>query len=247
MRLPQLHGLIKRRLLINFRVEPDVMRRYLPAPFRPKLHEGHAVAGVCLIRLENIRPAGFPNVLGLSSENAAHRVAVEWDGPDGQTHDGVYIPRRDTNSSLNTLAGGRVFPGVHQRSDFEIIDGNGRIALSMSSRDTRVALRVQATETSVWPTTSCFASLAESSAFFERGAIGYSATSDPCHFDGLRLETEHWAVQPLAIDSLEDSFFQDAANFPAQSVSFDHALLMRNIPHRWLQEPSLSTPTSAPA
>ena len=52
MRLPRVHGVIRRRLLVNFRLDPDVAQRQLPASFHPKLHDGHAVAGICLIRLE---------------------------------------------------------------------------------------------------------------------------------------------------------------------------------------------------
>jgi len=70
MRLPKVHGTIKRRLLINYRVDPAVMSRHLPPPFRPKLHEDSAIAGICLIRLEDIRPRRFPLAFGLSSENA---------------------------------------------------------------------------------------------------------------------------------------------------------------------------------
>ena len=114
MRLPKVHGTIKRRLLINYRVDPAVMSRHLPAPFRPKLHDQSAIAGICLIRLEDIRPRRFGASFGVSSENAAHRVAVVWDDEAG-SHDGVYIPRRDTGSLVNHLAGGRLFPGRSSR------------------------------------------------------------------------------------------------------------------------------------
>lgn len=109
IRLPVIQGLIRRRLLVNFRVDPAVMETFLPEPFRPKLHAGYAIAGICLIRLEDIRPRGLPGVLGISSENAAHRIAVEWEDESGRTREGVFIPRRDTNSCLNHLAGGRSF------------------------------------------------------------------------------------------------------------------------------------------
>ena len=92
MKVPVLRGIIKRRMLINFRVDASVMERFLPAPFRPKLHQGYAIAGICLIRLEEIRPGGLPALLGVSSENAAHRIAVEWDEPSEGTSEGVFIP-----------------------------------------------------------------------------------------------------------------------------------------------------------
>ena len=77
MQIPVIRGIIDRRILVNFRVNPDVLARFLPAPFRPKLVNGAGMAGVCLIRLKNIRPRFLPSFLGISSENAAHRIAVE--------------------------------------------------------------------------------------------------------------------------------------------------------------------------
>jgi uncharacterized protein YqjF (DUF2071 family) len=165
MRVPRVHGTIKRRLLVNFRVDPAVMQRLLPSPFRPKLHDGHAIAGICLIRLENIRPHRVPAILGLSSENAAHRVAVVWDDDSG-AREGVYIPRRDTGSLVNHLIGGRLFPGEHQRASFQVTEDAGRIALHMRSADRRVEVDIVGTEAERLPDTSVFQSVGEASAFF---------------------------------------------------------------------------------
>ena len=108
MKLPIIQGTIRRRILANFRVDPHAMQKQLPSRFRPKLHDGFAVAGICMIRLDHIRPKLMPEIVGISSENAAHRVAVLWD-EDGSTREGVFISRRDTNSQLNLLLGGRIF------------------------------------------------------------------------------------------------------------------------------------------
>jgi uncharacterized protein YqjF (DUF2071 family) len=240
MRLPVIQGVIKRRLLVNFRVDPAVIRAKLPSPFRPKLHAGQAIAGVCLMRLEGIRPVGMPAFLGISSENAAHRIAVEWDGPDGAKREGVFIPRRDTDSRLNHLAGGRIFPGEHHLSSFTVTDDGERIDFAMASRDGRVSIRLRASATPLFPTGSCFRSFAESSAFFQGGSVGYSATRAGDRLDGLRLETQRWEMAPLAIDVVENTFFSDPAAYPAGSVEFDHALIMRDIEHRWLPEPDLA-------
>jgi hypothetical protein len=91
MRIPTIRGTIKRRLLVNFRADPAVVQQILPEPFRPKLHGRHSLVGICLIRLEQIRPAGLPGVLGLSSENAAHRIAVEWTDGAGIQREGASV------------------------------------------------------------------------------------------------------------------------------------------------------------
>jgi hypothetical protein len=80
---------------------------------------------------------------------------------------------------------------------------------------------------------SCFESLAESSAYFESGSVGYSVTRDCCRLDGIRLQTDEWKVRPLAVEHVESSFFSDETVFPAGSVTFDHALIMRDLCHQW--------------
>ena len=83
------------------------------------------------------------------------------------------------------------------------------------------------------PNSSIFDSLAEASAFFERGSLGYSVTAKPGEFDGLELRSISWQVQPLAVERVESGFFGDRAMFPAGSAEFDCALLMRGIDHEW--------------
>ncbi len=241
MRLPVIHGLIRRRLLVNFRVNAEVMKRFLPAPFRPKLHGGYAIAGICLIRLEQIRPGWLPRFCGVSSENAAHRIAVRWDAPSGEPREGVFIPRRDTGSWLNHFAGGRIFPGEHHFADFAVTDEGSRVSMSIRARDGKMAVQLRAHASDSLPQTSCFGSLAESSAYFEGGSVGYSATRDCCRLDGIRLQTDAWQVRPLAVEHIESSFFADRSKFPEGSVTFDHALVMRDISHQWHAEEDIFT------
>jgi hypothetical protein len=239
MRIPVLKGTIKRRLLVNFRVDPTAVQRLLPAPFRPKLHRDHAIAGICLIRLEAIRPAGLPAVIGFSSENAAHRIAVEWTDSSGTPREGVFIPRRDTGSRLNSLAGGRLFPGEHHHASFTVSDDGQHIDLAMEADDRQVSVRVVGDVSDTLPLSSCFDSLLEASAFFEGGCLGYSVTRDETRLDGLLLRTLEWRVQALAVTTAHSSYFADRARFPAASVEFDHALVMRDILHEWHQAEDL--------
>jgi hypothetical protein len=241
MRLPVINGLIRRRLLVNFRVDAEMMGRYLPPPFRPKLHGGYAIAGICLIRLEQIRPRWLPGFCGISSENAAHRIAVLWDDPSGETREGVFIPRRDTGSWLNHFAGGRIFPGEHSLADFSVTDANSRISMSIRARDGRMTIQLRAQESDSLPESSCFESLAESSNYFEGGSVGYSVTRDCCRLDGIRLQTDGWQVRPLSVEHVESSFFADESVFPAGTVTFDHALIMRELIHQWHGEPDMFT------
>jgi hypothetical protein len=246
MRIPVVHGIIRRRMLVNFRVDPATLRQLLPGPFRPKLHDGWAIAGICLIRLEQIRPAMVPAALGVASENAAHRIAVAWDDPDGTEREGVFIPRRDTGSHLSHMAGGRIFPGEHHLATFDVADDGDRIAFRMNARDGRVSVRLRAHAAEGLPASSCFRSLAESSRFFEGGSLGYSVTSDPARLDGLLLRTREWSVGALEVEDVESSIFSNRMIFPSGSAVFDHALIMRDVAHEWHQAADMRVTSPAP-
>jgi uncharacterized protein YqjF (DUF2071 family) len=231
MRLPELHGLIRRRILVNFRVDPEVMQAQLPSPFRVKTVNGMAIAGICLIRLEQMKPGHCSVPLGMCSENAAHRIAVQWD-EEGVTREGVFVPRRDTNSRLSSLAGGRLFPGDYRHASFQVCDENGRIDFHMRSDDGEAEVKLIATEAADLKGSLAFASLTEASCFFEAGALGFSPSRDGEGLDGMELETTDWRVTALSVSEVYSSYFASDA-FPKNSVEFDCALLMRDIPHSW--------------
>lgn len=65
MLLDTIHGIIDRRILLNYRIDPQVLRRVLLVPFRPKLYDDVAVGGVCIIRFEQLRLPFMPAGIGL--------------------------------------------------------------------------------------------------------------------------------------------------------------------------------------
>ncbi len=207
------------------------MANYLPKPFRPKLIDGKGIAGICLIRLKNIRPKGLPKSIGISSENGAHRIAVEWT-ENGEIKEGVYIPRRDTSSKLNSMAGGRIFTGVHNLAEFSVIEKDGKYNVGFESKD-GTSLSIEAYETKNWNEESVFENLNYASDFFEKGAIGYSPNQIGDIYDGLELKTINWQVSPLNVTKVNSSFFENEDIFPKGSIQFDNALLMKNIEHEW--------------
>ena len=232
MSLAAVSGMIERRILANYRIDPEAVRRVLPAPFQPKLVSGFAIGGICLIRLGQMRPAWFPVSRGLSSENAAHRIAVQWREGD-ELREGVYIPRRHTSSRLNVLTGGLVFPVVQQLAKIEVRESAERLSVKVGSASDGTSISVAGSLTSDWPGGTVFPDLRAASDFFRGGSLGYSADASGRRLHGIELKCETWQVEALAVERLESSFFEDISLFPRGTVQVDCALLMRGIGHRW--------------
>jgi hypothetical protein len=239
MRTPIFCGVIKRRFLLNYRADPKVVSRLLPTPFRPKLYHGYAIAGVCLVRLESLRPRGLPAWLGIGSENAVHRIASEWIDAEGIPREGVFVARRDTDLWLRTIVRGELFRGGYHRARFVVEESVGHVEFACRSLDKTTEVSFSGDDALQLPVSSCFKSLQED--FFRSANSGGSLLDDSDSLTGIVLEAKDWTVRPFRISRVSCSFFDDHDRFPAGSVEFDHGLVMRDAAHAWHLEAATAT------
>lgn len=233
MELPVLNGIIDRRILINYRVKPEVVKSLLPPHLEPLVINGYASAGICLLRLKDIGMKYSPSFMRITSENAAHRFLVKYNDGNKEVH-GVYIPRRDTDSMLNVLLAGGLFSWPHYSASFEVAEANGNYSIKMRSKDNHTTLHVQTQLADMFPKDSMFDSIDHASDCFHNCPVGVSPSTKPERFKTIELKTKTWAVQPLQVGLLKSSYYEDKSLFPAGTIQFDNALLMEGIEHEWL-------------
>lgn len=224
--LTTLRAQVRRRLLVTYRVDPDVAQSLIPEPFRPQLVDGSAVAGVCMIGLHSIRPGWLRPHVGFRSENIAHRIAVEW-SEYGETRTGVYILERHSSSILPVLVGGRLFPGVQKRGRVDLDESETRFRVQMSAPGTHVAVDVELG--GAW-TSTLFPTVDTASTFYEHGSVGWSPKRNGAGAEPLQLTSPDWKVEPAHAISVQSSFF-DA--LPAGSAVLDSVVAMRDLPFFW--------------
>lgn len=227
-------GIIDHRILLNFRIDPDVMQKNLPAEFTPKLVDGYAIGGICQVSLSKMRAKGLPMIMGTASHNAAHRIAVH-----SSNGEGVYVTRRDTNSGLNVISGGRFFPGLYSKANFEVSAEDDRYTVAISHKDHGIVMSISAEVVSDLPRGSVFATTKEVSDFFKTGNIGWSSIKGHSGYDTIELTTDEWSMEPLQIKNAYSSYFSDTSIFPTGSVEFDSAMIMRNLKHSWVSRTEL--------
>ena len=242
----RLDAVIERRLLLNYRADPGAVARLLPAPFRPQLRGGYAVVGICLQRLGRARPAGLPGVVGFGSENAAHHLAVSWDGPDGP-RSGVYIPRRDSASRLWMAIGGRFLPGVRHRAVFDVAERPDRLRVAYATKDGSTAVDVEVRVAERLADSVLFETTDQAAEFFRRASVGYSADRGRGEFQETELAAPQWRIDPCVVDRAASSFYDDRAVFPTGAIALDSALVVRKVPVRWTGLRPLSARSEIPA
>jgi hypothetical protein len=110
VKLPPLRGTIARRILVNYRIAPDVLRPLLPAPFAPRIIHGWAMGGICLIRFRELRPRGFPASFGCPRRTPP--IASRWRSDDGVTRVAV------SGTVGDRLPSGSIFRSMEEASRF---------------------------------------------------------------------------------------------------------------------------------
>ena len=232
--MKEVKGVIDHRILLNFRIDPGVMKSNLPSEFQPKVVNGYAIGGICQVSLSEMRANRLPAILGTRSHNAAHRIAVETSQGEG-----VYVTRRDTNSTLNTISGGRIFPGVYSKAVFSVTSHKNSYSVKIETQKGEQIMSIQAKVVESLPNGSIFSSTKEVSDFFLTGNIGWSSRDTDGKYDAIELVTEEWSMEPLLVKESYSSYFSDLSKFPEGSVQFDSAMIMRNLQHSWVSRESI--------
>jgi hypothetical protein len=236
-RLSGIQATIRRRVLLNYRLPPERVVPLLPLPLRPRLVGGFALAGLCVIHLEHVRPTFVPVGVGVASDNAAHRIAVEWIDTEGITRYGVYIPRRDTDSRLVGFAGARLFPARHSLATFMFREDPDGCLHESAADAAGLLFSISGRTGGRVPPASVFGSPAEASAFFESGADAYSPGADEGYLDGVRLDCRCTSLLPL---ETSHAYVRELLRmFPVGSLEFDSAFLLRDAASRWWRLPPL--------
>src|SRR5262249_24279504 len=146
---------------------------------------------------------------------------------------GVLIWRRETDHKLIELLGGRIFPGVYHHAGFDVSEDEQRLTMRVRTRNGEADVSFTARLNKDWSPSTSFPALTDASEFFRQGDCGFSCSVDGKRLEGMQMRTQSWNVAPLAIESQQCSFYLDPSRFPAGSVEFDSALIMRSLPHEW--------------
>lgn len=220
-------GLMARRLLVNWRIPLAIAQRVLPPALHPTPVNGYAIAGLCLVRLEQMRPHALPSVLGFASENLAVRMGVQWNTATG-LQKSVLIFRRETASGLNSILGHYAGYGLHHRAKFQVADSLAHTNISVHGAHTA---HVSARPSTDIHNGSAFESMAHAEQFFRGVECGYSPARQMGQWHGTRLILHRWDLRPMQIDAARSTLLEDLF---AGTAQLDSAFIMRNIPHTWI-------------
>ena len=219
MRFAPVRGVIERRLLVIYRLDPKVAKEVLPPPWQARLIGGYAVAGIALAHLGRLRPAGLPPVAGLARESVTHGIAVEWES-SRSLHTGVFVTHHDS-------AGAGRGRRLCRASRFTVDERTDGLRVAYTGRDRTVRVDIDVDLVASLAGSALFADVYAATRFLQLDGAGGAAWAPPAK--AIRLCAGDRSVGAARVLSTSSTVFADTSVFPPGSVHLDSALLMRDL------------------
>ena len=209
---------IASQLRLLYRIDPTTMRSILPPPFAAIEQNGFGVAGIDFERI--VRDRG--NGTGVVVDYVSHWFAVE------SEVDGVicrYMPRRDTNSHLDTLYWNNGHTSVLNQSDIEREEKKGTYSYTLQSNAKVALLAEKGSHQS-----ALFASPQAMVAYLAPLTKAYYPTDQKGLYEGLDYDAVFAGkldnIKPLVVSHQHSNLFSVNDLFPEESIQFDSAYRM---------------------
>jgi uncharacterized protein YqjF (DUF2071 family) len=216
--------------LVNFAVDPEIMRRQLPPGISPELYADRAFLSVVIADMDKMRPAFLPRALGITYNQVVYRAVVRCGGERG-----VHFLRSDADNRVMSLAGDLLtfFHFNHSRVTQRQADGRYYFDLESGDRADIHATFDVAHASQHMPAASRFPSLAEAQGFLVELYAAF--TSDARHISTVRIKRGEWQIR--VVEDLRGvyEFMDGSAQFPSGSAQLDSVFYVSHVSYYWFR------------
>jgi uncharacterized protein YqjF (DUF2071 family) len=214
--------------LVNFAVDPEIMRRGLPPEISPDLYADKAFLSVVIADMEKMRPAFLPRALGITYNQVVYRAVVRCGGERG-----VHFLRSDADNRWMSIAGDLLtfFHFNHSRVTQKQADGRYYFDLESGDHADIHATFDVAYASQQMPAASKFPSLAEAQGFLVELYAAF--TSDSRHISTVRIKRGEWQIG--VVEDLRGvyEFMDGSTQFPSGSAQLDSVFYVSDVSYHW--------------
>jgi len=221
----------KSSIVLIYAVPKDQLKPLIPECLELDTFNGEwAFLAVAMVQTKDLRPKGFPKLLGNDFFLIGYRTFVRFENSKGKKLRGLYILKSETDKKRMTFFG-NIFThynytttDIHQETKNEVLEIN--------SSKSGFKLRIDGLnhENISLPAGSPFADWKTARRF--AGPLPFTFTKDPGSNKILIIEgvRQNWIPKPI---NILDHHFSFIKNLNLTGARLANAFIIRNIPYYW--------------
>jgi uncharacterized protein YqjF (DUF2071 family) len=188
-----------------------------------------AFIAVALVKTKNLRPKGFPTIIGQDFYLIGYRIFVRYKTVSGKNLRGLYILKSETDKKQMTLLGNILTHYNYSTTDISEVQETQ--AKKIFSKKSNFNISIDSSEKeAALPTESCFSDWKEARRF--AGPLPHTFSIDSKNKTVLIVEgvRENWT--PKAIE-IKEQYFEYINSLQLKDVVLANAFQIENIPYYW--------------
>ena len=220
----------KSSTVLTYAVPKEELQNLIPACLElDTLNNQFAFIAVALVNTTELRPKGFPKLMGNNFFLVGYRIFVRYKNLQGKSLRGLYILKSETNKKSMELLGSIFTRYKYQTIDYAESKNENYTILKSIKSGFNIVLENSANEVSL-PKHSPFSDWKEARRF--AGPLPYTFSFDVFKRKVLIVEgvRENWIPQPLKVIEQEISFLQ---TLKLNNLVLASAFEIKDIPYTW--------------
>ena len=218
-------------LVLTFAIPKDQIRHLIPECLElDTFDEKWAFIAVAMVQTKDLRPKGFPRVLGNDFFLIGYRVFVRFTNEAGKRLRGLYIIKSETDKKKMEFFG-NIFTHYNYTTT-DIHQSRQKTLVEISSNKSAFKIKIEDSdnENISLPSGSPFSNWKEARRF--AGPLPFTFTYNPVNKEVLIIEgvRENWKPMPIKVLDYKFSFID---NLNLNDVRLANAFIIRNIPYYW--------------
>lgn len=221
-------------VLLAYRTPAAAVAPLVPPGLRLATKGEWAFWNVVACSIARMRPAGVPEVLGISYDQTAYRLYVEAETRESGPVRGLYFVRSDAGNRLVTVPGNALTAFRFHAAPVRVRQCGERVTATAQGKGSFMDLAVQSASDHEIPSNSCFESADEARHFLKYVPTGLAPDRSglKLRFAEVIRDEALWEEKPARVEKAELQFFTGGTG-AAGPADLEMATIIPPIPYRW--------------
>ena len=218
-------------LVLTFAVPKEQIKHLIPECLTlDAFQDKWAFIAVAMVQTKNLRPKGFPEIMGNDFFLIGYRVFVRYTTNAGKNLRGLYILKSETDKKKMEFFGNLFTHYNYTTTDIHQLVKNNNKEIRSEKSDFTLIVEDKDNENIPLPAGSPFSDWKEARRF--AGPLPFTFTYNKASGEVLIIEgvRENWKPAPVKVIDYHFSFID---NLKLKEVTLANAFVIRNIPYYW--------------